>query len=252
VLPYLEIGPVSLPTFGLMLVAAYILGQILVAERFQELGWPTDWAGEVVFVAVVSGIAGAALHYVLQHASHFAEDPVARVLEGPGLVWYGGLAAGVLGAVLWARWRGILGWPFADTAFIATAGGLAVGRIGCQLSGDGDYGRESDLPWAMGYPDGIVPTPPGVEVHPAPLYEAIALGLICIWLWRHRDSFRPGVITACFLVLMGTTRFLIELIRLNDEVVAGLTIPQLWSLMLIGVGGALLLMLTRAPQPRAP
>ena len=81
---------------------------------------------------------------------------------------------GAIGVILWARWRGSLGWQMFDAAAPPLAVGYAIGRVGCQLSGDGDYGTASDLPWAMAYPDGTVPTTE--EVHPTPVYETLAMG----------------------------------------------------------------------------
>ena len=80
--------------------------------------------------------------------------------------------------------------------------GYAIGRIGCQLSGDGDYGEPSDLPWAMSYPDGTVPT--DQDVHPTPVYETLAMGLVAWLLWQWRDRFRPGILFALYLLLSGT------------------------------------------------
>ena len=121
--------------------------------------------------------------------------------------------------------------------------GYAIGRVGCQLSGDGDYGKPSDLPWAMAYPDGTEPTPPGVEVQPTPIYETLAMGFVALVLWHLRDRFRPGVLFAIYLVIAGIERLLIEFIRRNDHVVAGLTFPQLVSLGLIAAGGVWLMRL---------
>ena len=85
----------------------------------------------------------------------------------------------------------------------ALALGYAIGRIGCQVSGDGDYGIRSHLPWAMGYPNGTVPTPPGVTVQPTPIYETVAMCLVAWVLWQLRDRVRPGVMFALYLVLSG-------------------------------------------------
>ena len=72
----------------------------------------------------------------------------------------------------------------------ALAIGYAVGRLGCQLAGDGDYGIPSDLPWAMSYPDGTVPTTD--RVHPTPIYEFLVMSAVTWWLWSRRDKARPG------------------------------------------------------------
>ena len=111
--------------------------------------------------------------------------------------------------------------------------GYAIGRIGCQLSGDGDYGKAWDGPWAMGYPDGTVPTAPGVTVHPTPIYETLVMGLIAWLLWNLRDRVRPGVLFALWLLLAGLERFLVEFLRRNEVAALGLTLPQLQSLAMI-------------------
>src|SRR4029078_5311461 len=86
--------------------------------------------------------------------------------------------------------------------------GYAIGRIGCQVSGDGDYGKAWDGPWAMAYPDGEVPTTD--TVHPTPIYETLATGALALFLFRRRDAYRPGVLFALYLVLAGLERFLVE------------------------------------------
>ena len=149
--------------------------------------------------------------------------------------------------LLWARWRGFLGWALLDAAAAPIAIGYAVGRIGCQLSGDGDYGEPSNLPWAMSYPDGTVPTT--VDVHPTPIYETLTMGLVTLLLWNLRDRLAPGMVFALYLILGGVERFLVEFIRRNDAVVAGLTIPQLFSLAMVAGGTALVLARRRVPRP---
>jgi phosphatidylglycerol:prolipoprotein diacylglycerol transferase len=124
-----------------------------------------------------------------------------------------------------------------DIAGPCLALGYAIGRIGCQVSGDGDYGTPSSLPWAMGYPDGTVPTPAGVSVHPTPIYETLLMGVVALILWRLRGRLKPGALFALWAVIAGTERILIELIRLNEVWFAGLTQPQVWSLLLVAGGG---------------
>jgi phosphatidylglycerol:prolipoprotein diacylglycerol transferase len=88
----------------------------------------------------------------------------------------------------------------------------------------------------MGYPHGTVPTPPGVKVQPTPIYETVAMCLVAYTLWRLRDRVRPGVVFALYLILSGFERLLVEFIRRNSEVLAGLTAPQLESIFLVAVG----------------
>ena len=110
-----------------------------------------------------------------------------------------------------------------------------VARFVCQLSGAGDYGTAWDGPWAMAYPDGTEPTTE--TVHPTPIYETLAMGLVTYVLWRLRFAFRPGLLFALYLVLAGAERFLIEFIRRNDDVAVGLTEAQLISVAMILAGG---------------
>jgi phosphatidylglycerol:prolipoprotein diacylglycerol transferase len=173
-------------------------------------------------------------------------------------VWYGGVIGGALAVIAWAKWRGMLSLALLDLASVPLAMGYAIGRIGCQVSGDGDYGRwcahngvavtcdGSKLPWAMSYPHGTVPTPAGVKVQPTPIYETLAMGLVAWWLWRMRDRFRPGALFAFYLVLSGTERLLVEFLRRNHRVALGLTAPQLESVALMVLGGLWLLLLQRA------
>jgi phosphatidylglycerol:prolipoprotein diacylglycerol transferase len=132
-----------------------------------------------------------------------------------------------------------------DMCATVLALGYGIGRIGCQLSGDGDYGIRSSLPWAMGYPHGTVPTPPGVTVQPTPIYETLAMCLVAYLLWKLRDRVRPGVVLGLYLVLSGTERLLVEFVRRNREVLWGLTAPQIESVGLMILGAGLLVALHR-------
>ncbi len=141
----------------------------------------------------------------------------------------------------WARWRGVLDLKTLDVAAVPLAAGYAVGRIGCQLAGDGDYGKAWNGPWAMAYPDGTVPTTD--EVHPTPVYETLAMGLVAWFLWSRRHRYPPGGLFALYLLLAGLERFLVEFVRRNPDEFAGLTTPQLLSLAMIVGGGVWLLRL---------
>jgi len=236
--PELDIGPLTLQTFGLMFALAFIAAGAVLWRRFGELGKPPDWAYEMSFSAAVGGLVGSRTDFIVQNYDSVKDDLLGSLFSGSGLVWYGGVIGGAIGVLLWAWYRGMLGPALLDLASVPLALGYAIGRIGCQLSGDGDYGQEWDGPWAMGYPDGTVPTEPGVEVHPTPIYEALAMGAVAFFLWRLRDRYRPGILFAIYLVLAGLERLLVEFVRRNDEVALGLTQPQLISVAMI-VAGAL-------------
>ena len=244
--PDIHIGPLDLKTFGICFAAGFLASGVLIGRRFRELDKPVDWSYEMVFAALIGGLVGSRLDYILQNWSKVSDDLLGNIVSGAGLVWFGGLVGGALGVVLWARWRHFLGWQLFDAAAVPLAIGYAIGRVGCQLSGDGDYGIHSDLPWAMSYPDGTVPTTD--TVHPTPVYETLAMGLVGVVLWRLRDRFAPGVLFGLYLIAAGVERFLVEFIRRNEEVVAGLTQPQLISLALMALGAAIVAVRGRVPR----
>ncbi len=250
--PEIELGPLTLQTFGIMFALGFIAAGALVARRLKELGKPPDWAYELVFAALIGGLVGARVDFLLQNYDSVSDDLLGNLFSGAGLVWFGGAVGGAIGVVLWARFRGMLNLTLLDICAPALAIGYAVGRIGCQLSGDGDYGIPWDGPWAMGYPDGTEPTPPGVEVHPTPIYETLAMGLVAFVLWRLRFRFRPGLLFALYLVLAGTERLLVEFVRRNEEVALGLTQAQLLSVAMILAGGIWLAVKARRGELRAP
>jgi phosphatidylglycerol---prolipoprotein diacylglyceryl transferase len=235
--PEIHIGPLELKTFGICFALGFVAAGLMVSRRFRELGKPADWTYEMVFAALIGGLVGSRVDYVIQNWDKVSDDLFGNIFSGSGLVWFGGFVGGALAVILWAHWRGFLGWQLLDAAAVPLAIGYAIGRIGCQLSGDGDYGTSSDVPWAMAYPDGTVPTTD--QVHPTPVYETVAMGLAAAVLWRLRDRFAPGVLFGLYLIIAGIERFLVEFIRRNEEVVAGLTQPQLISLVMIALGGAI-------------
>jgi phosphatidylglycerol---prolipoprotein diacylglyceryl transferase len=246
VLPEIHLGPVDLQTFGICFAAGFLVAAAILARRLRELRLPPDWAYEIIFAGLIGGLVGSRVDYLLQNWDQVSDDLLGNVFSGAGLVWFGGVVGGAIGVLLWARWRGWLGLSLLDACAVPLAAGYAFGRIGCQLSGDGDYGVESDLPWAMAYPDGTEPTTE--EVHPTPVYETLAMGLVALVLWQLRDRFAPGVLFALYLVLSGVERLLVEVIRRNDEVVAGLTLAQLVSLGMIAAGAAFLMTRRGAPE----
>jgi phosphatidylglycerol:prolipoprotein diacylglycerol transferase len=232
--PEIHLGPVTLQTFGIMFALAFIAAGALAGRRLHELGKPADWAYEMVFAALVGGIVGSRMDFVIENYDSVKDDLLGNIFSGSGLIWYGGAIGGAIAVVLWAWWRGMLNLTLLDVAAPGLAIGYAIGRIGCQLSGDGDYGIPWDGPWAMAYPDGTVPTT--ATVHPTPIYETIVMGLVAYALWRLRDRFQPGLLFALYLVLAGLERFLIEFIRRNDEVLLGLTQAQVISLVMFVAG----------------
>jgi phosphatidylglycerol:prolipoprotein diacylglycerol transferase len=243
--PEIHLLGISIKTFGVMFALGFLACGAVAARRLRELGKPVDWAYEIVFAALVGGVVGARGYYVIENYQQVKRDLLGSLFSGSGLVWYGGAIGGAIGVIGWMRWRHALELRMLDMCATALALGYAIGRIGCQVSGDGDYGIRSSLPWAMGYPHGTVPTPPGVRVQPTPIYETVAMCLLAYVLWHLRDRLRPGVVFALYLLFSGLERFLVEFIRRNKEVIVGLTAPQLESVALCVIGLAWLAVLVR-------
>jgi phosphatidylglycerol:prolipoprotein diacylglycerol transferase len=234
--PEIDVLGLPIKTFGLMFGLAFVACGLLVGRRLREQGKPVDWAYEIVFAALVGGIVGARGWWLIQNWSDAKDDLLGSIFGGSGLVWYGGLIGGAAAVMLWASRKGMLGVGLLDLCAPALALGYAVGRVGCQISGDGDYGKAWDGPWAMAYPNGVVPTTE--TVHPTPIYETLTMGIVALVLWRLRDRLAPGRLFALYLVLAGTERLLVEFLRRNEPVALGLTTPQWFSLAMLAAGGA--------------
>jgi phosphatidylglycerol:prolipoprotein diacylglycerol transferase len=252
-IPYLHIGPLQLPTFGLMVALALITAAYVLQADFDRRGMNAD-AFTMITVAGLLGILGAKLYHLLETPSEFFANPLPLLLSRYGFAWFGGFLGG-FGALLVMRWRAKLPlWQFLDACSPAASFGYAIGRIGCFLSGDGDYGRPTSLPWGMAFPNGVVPTtetcvqwgsPADCRVHPAPLYELLIWSVIGLLLWRLggwilKDTRRAGEIFCYYLILTGLARFLVEMIRINPPWILGLSNAQVASALSV-IGGLILL-----------
>ncbi len=203
--------------------------------------WPADRVGDMVIYAAIFGFLGAKIFHNLENIDDLVKDPVGSLLSFSGLTFYGGLICATI--VLWqfCRRNGMKPIHVADAIAPAMILAYGVGRIGCQIAGDGDWGIENisakpfswlpDWAWAYNYPHNVigegVPIPGCVgqychvlpqAVYPTPLYEIIAALLIFAFLWSIRKRIStPGVMTAIYLILNGIERFLVELIRVNTR-----------------------------------
>ena len=226
-----KIGPITIHSFGLMLAAAFLICGHLYARELERRRLDPALAGVVVFWAVIGGIVGARLYYIVTFWREVREDWFAAIFSGSGLVWYGGFVGGMAACLLAVKRHGASPIKMLDAVAPFISLGYGIGRIGCFLAGDGDYGPPSSLPWAMEFPNGVVRTPPGVSVHPTPLYE-LGLSLLIFWmLYRLRLKPKPdGWLFACFLCLQGAERAVMEHWRVNPAVAWGLSEAQLIGL----------------------
>lgn len=248
-IPYLHLGPLQLPTFGLMVALALITAAYVLQADFDRRGMNAD-AFTMITVAGLVGILGAKLYHLLETPAEFFANPLPLLLSRYGFAWFGGFLGG-FGAMLVMRWRAKLPlWEFLDASSPAASFGYAIGRIGCFLSGDGDYGKPTSLPWGISFPNGVVPTTD--RVHPAPLYELLIWSVIgwLLWQWGARylkNQQRPGEIFCYYLILTGVARFLVEIIRINPPWILGMSNAQVASAASLIVGCALLLRFKMAP-----
>jgi len=248
-IPYLHLGPFQLPTFGLMVALALITAAYVLQADFHRRAMNAD-AFTMITVAGLLGIFGAKLYHLLETPAEFFANPLPLFFSRYGFAWFGGFLGG-FGAMLFMGWRAKLPvWEFLDACSPAASFGYAIGRIGCFLSGDGDYGKPTSLPWGMSFPNGVVPTTE--RVHPAPLYELLIWSAIGWLLWRLgarllKNQRPPGEIFCYYLILTGVARFLVEIIRINSPWIFGLSNAQVASAISI-IGGVILLIFLRRPS----
>ena len=251
---HLVFGPVQLGTFGLMLWLAAVAATIVLYKNFARKGVDAD-AINLVATVVVAGVIGAKTWHELQDVSglQFAlraigapgwHQPMQVVLGflawfRDGFAWFGGMVAAI--AVLMGLGHGTHfkgpGWKslanpgpvpgarlgavrMLDLAAPASALGYGVGRIGCLLAGDGDYGINTTLPWGVHMAKNalVPPTPANALVQPTPIYELL-FSIAVFWLlWQLGKRARPvGWLTGLYLLLSGTGRFLVEFVRINPK-----------------------------------
>jgi len=223
----------------LMMAIAFLTAGYLTSRELGRRGLDPEYASSFVFWAAIGGIVGSRLLAILGDWQEFLANPWGSIFTGAGFVFYGGLIGGFI-TVSAVIIRNHLPWGVVvDCIAPALSLAHAIGRIGCQLAGDGDWGRETELPWGMTYPNAIVGWhyPPGVRVHPTPLYEFAAYTLIFAILWSIRKRpYPPATLLWMYFVLGGTARFLVEIVRINPAVMFGLSQAQWIAIALIVTG----------------
>jgi phosphatidylglycerol:prolipoprotein diacylglycerol transferase len=236
--PFIHIGPLTLGTYGLMVATALICAFFILRADFARRRVSAD-AEAIIGITGLSGLAGSRLYHLLETPREFFADPWPQLFSTMGFAFVGAIIGGFLALVLLARKFRMSPLLMLDAASPAAAMGYGIGRIGCLISGDGDYGIPTSLPWGMSFPNGIVPTTQ--RVHPTPIYEFLVAILIFWILWRLgarglKTHAPDGIIFAAYLVLTGIARFLVEMIRINPRSFYGLTNAQAASVVSVIAG----------------
>lgn len=237
-----EIFGFAISSFGLMLAVAFLVGTWLTARRMAELGLDPEGATTMLIYAMVGGIGGSKLYFAVDMWLRGELGFGAALLSRAGITFYGGLL-GAIGLVWIAtKIHRIPTGPFFNAVCLAGAIGQAFGRLGCFLVGD-DYGRPTDVPWAMAFPEGA---PPTLErVHPTQLYEMVWLFALTAFLWKRR--WRSPLLWGEYLVLAAAGRFAVEFLRVNPRGALGLSDAQWIAIGLALVGGVSWLLARRSP-----
>ncbi len=215
---------------------------------------PAHLIGTVVVIAVVGGLAGAKVFHILEHMDEFRRDPAGMIFSKGGLTFYGGLLVAGVSIAVYVHRKGIRLITFCDALIPNVLLAYGIGRIGCHLAGDGDWGiasnpeaRPSFVPtwlWGETYPNNIVGvTLPETGVYPTSLYEfGMALVLFGTLYAVRRHPFRRGWLFSLTLLFFGVERLLIEQIRVTNRIdIFGLTVSQAMAissvLILVGIVG---------------
>ena len=214
-------GPFPINSFGLFIALSLYVGIFTLSRSFEINGIKGELAERYVLTGGIVGLLGARVWYIFTHWQDVKDDLVGAIFSGAGFVFYGGFIFGSIALLILAKIDKVKIVSFLDSIGPTLALGYAIGRIGCQLSGDGDYGIPTDGFWGMSYANGVVPTPIGIRAYPAPVFESImACGIFSFLFsierkqkWLNKPLSRFSV----YLMLIAIERFLIEFIRRNKK-----------------------------------
>ena len=247
-LPFIHIGPFTIALYGVMMVTGLFVGYHLLAAELRRGGIVGVNPLTITVTLGLGGLLFSKLYLIVIYPERFLANP-GFLLHRAGYAFYGAVLGDLIVLVALARRYRVPAAKLLDALAVPCAIGYGIGRIGCFLAGDGDYGVPTDLPWGMRFPHGLVPTL--VPVHPAQLYEFAVSALLASWLWQRgapprRAELAPGHLFALYLIGSGLARFFVEFIKRNPPVVFGLVNAQLVALASI-VGGGIWWWRTRQP-----
>jgi phosphatidylglycerol:prolipoprotein diacylglycerol transferase len=237
----LKIGFIKIYSYGLMLALGFLVTGILFRRELKRVGLSPQLGDYLVIGSMLSGIFGAKFYSAIEGFIESGEFSFREFFSGSGLVWYGGFIAGTITAMVIIRLSHAPLMKVLDLLAPLLILGYAFGRMGCFLSGDGDYGTPTNLPWGMAFPNGTVPTLE--RVHPTPLYEILLCLIIFTFLWKIRKRNMPtGWMFGMYLILAGAERFITEWWRLTIKVWFGITMAQIISIFIIIFGSGMVIL----------
>jgi phosphatidylglycerol---prolipoprotein diacylglyceryl transferase len=249
-----EVGPLTITGFGLAVLAAFVVAQIVAQNELKRRGYDPTPVSDMIFAAVIGSLIGAKLYFVA------LTGDIDTLFSRGGFVFWGGLIGGILAVSALVVKRKLGFWRIADIAGLSIMPAYAVGRTGCWAVGD-DYGRPWSGPLSVRFPDGAPPStarnmqemfgipvpadvPPDtvLAVHPTQLYEVTLAFLLFLVLWRLRDhKHAEGWLLGVYAVMAGAERFVVEVFRAKDDRIFGmLTIAQVIALVFIAGGLAVM------------
>jgi len=208
----------------------------------EEVIQPYQLTGSIILIGIIASIIGAKIFHNLENIDEFVKDPVEAIFSFSGLTFYGGLIVCTITLLWYGKKNGIPPLTFADAGAPVVMIGYAIGRMGCQISGDGDWGIENLMPkpewlsflpdwlWGYNYPHNVLNHGKHIAgcvgkycsvlenpVFPTPIYETLICVVFFLILWLIRKKIKTnGLLFSIYLVLNGIERFFIEKIRVNE------------------------------------
>jgi phosphatidylglycerol:prolipoprotein diacylglycerol transferase len=256
-----QLGPLQITGFGLAMLLAFVVGQIVSAAELENRGEDPEVMGDVILAAVVGGLLGAKIYYAI------LVGDVSAIFSRAGFVFWGGLMGGIVSVAAMVKYKKAKFTHISDVMAPSLAGAYAVGRTGCWAVGD-DYGKPWDGPLAVAFPEGAPPSTAGnlvqqfgasvdpsipldtvLSVHPTQLYETVMAMLMFALLWKLRGhTHQRGWLFGAYLALAGVERFIIEFFRAKDDRFFGtFTMAQVIAIGFV-LAGTTWMMLRSAPR----
>jgi len=271
----LEIGPITINSFGLMLGLSAIVGSFILGRELRKRKINPEIAGTVTVVALIAGVIGAKLLHLIENWGMFVADP-STAFSPSGLTWYGGFVLGILAVILYVRNKRVPVLRFLDALGVALIVAYGIGRVGCHLAGDGDYGTPTTLPWGTLYAQGTAKPSDMLEeffernpderefwhydslrtilgglddrgrpyyrfdeltpCHPTPIYELL-LGIVGFFFLMNvwKPGHTDGILFVIYLMTASLFRFAVEFLRLQPKLLFGLSEAQLFAICLFAL-----------------